>query len=65
MAKWHQDAQEDDIKGEHIGWALGYIKSVIASLKKAFGNEKVMNILEKDQKNYLDALKKEAETFHS
>jgi hypothetical protein len=39
MAKWHQDAQEDDIKGEHIGWALGYIKSVIASLKKAFGNE--------------------------
>lgn len=25
MAKWHADQQEDDIKGGHIGWALGYI----------------------------------------
>lgn len=39
MAKWHQGEQEDDIKGEHIGWALGYIKNAMSSVQKAFTNE--------------------------
>lgn len=47
MSKFHQDKQEDDIKGGHIGWALGYVNNSLVSLQKALANENVMKYLDK------------------
>ncbi|EGR32440.1 hypothetical protein IMG5_083280 [Ichthyophthirius multifiliis] len=57
MIVYHNSELEDNLKGNHMGLALGYIKKVDNVLKQVLGNQAAMKSLNEQQKQALIALK--------